>query len=282
MNLSYIFLRVIRHYMTENLARIMLNQNIIIKPGIETSNPASAVKRYSDLLHENGKTIEGKNILVFGYGGSLAIAVELLQAGCSRVTLCDIYPPVDPHINDSLLPEFSQYLENKEGIVVPRSEWIKIYHGDIRKVPDEIRLGPFDLILSSSVYEHLDDVDGITKALSKLLKPSGYVVAFIDLRDHYFKYPFEMLCYSNKTWKRWLNPTSNLNRYRVWDYRNIFERYFGSIKIDILERDIKSFTEVRNRIRQEYKSGNDSQDSVTKIVVFSAEPIQSNAVEFIM
>ena len=46
------------------------------------------------------------------------------------------------------------------------SKWIKAYHGDIRSIPDTERLGPFDLIVSSSVYEHLDDVDGITAALS--------------------------------------------------------------------------------------------------------------------
>jgi SAM-dependent methyltransferase len=220
--------------------------------------------------------VEGKNLLVFGYGGSLAIAGELLRAGCSHVTLCDLFPPVNQHINDALLPEFSQYLEIKQGVVVPRSECISVYHGDIRSVPDSERLGPLDLIVNTSVYEHLDDVDGITKALSRLLKPSGYFVAFIDLRDHYFRYPFEMLCYTNKTWKRWLNPTSNLNRYRVWDYRNILERYFQNVKIDILERDLENFVKAKKYIRPEHKSGNDSQDSITSVSVFCSSPMDKD------
>ena len=244
MNITYFLFRVIRHFLPENLVRSMMRHNIIVKAGLETRDPASAVRRYADLLHENGKTLEGKDILVFGYGGYLAIAVELLRAGCSRVTVCDLFPPADRHLNDPLLPEFSQYLESGTGGVIPRSKWIKAYHGDIRSIPIAERLGPFDLIVSSSVYEHLDDVEGITAALSGLLKPSGQFVAYIDLRDHYFKYPFEMLCYSNRTWKRWLNPTSNLNRYRVWDYRNILERYFKNVKIDILERDLEGFTKV--------------------------------------
>jgi SAM-dependent methyltransferase len=276
MNLTYLIFRVIRHFMPENLVRTMLRHNIIVKPGLETSDPASAVWRYSGLLHENGKTLDGKNLMVFGYGGSLAIAVELLRAGCSHVSLCDLFPPVNEHINDSLLPEFSQYLEIKHGVVAPRSEWINVYHGDIRSIPDSERLGPLDLIVSTSVYEHLDDVDGITKALSRLLKPSGYFVAFIDLRDHYFKYPFEMLCYTSKTWKRWLNPTSNLNRYRVWDYRNILERYFQNVKIDILERDLENFVKAKKYIRPEYKSGNDSQDSITSVSVFCSSPMDKD------
>ncbi len=276
MNLTYIIFRVIRHFMPENLVRTMLRHNFIVKPGLETSDPASAVRRYSDLLHENGMSLEGKNLLVFGYGGSLSIAMELLRAGCSHVTLCDLFPPVNPHINDSLLPEFSQYLEIKHGVVAPRSEWIKIHHGDIRGVPDTERLGPYDLIVSTSVYEHLEDVNGISKALSRLLKPSGHFVAFIDLRDHYFKYPFEMLCYTYRTWKRWLNPTSNLNRYRVWDYRNILERYFQNVKIDILERDLGNFVKTKKRIRSEYKSGNDSQDSVVNISVLCSLPMDKD------
>lgn len=272
MNITYFIFRMIRHFLPENLVRSMLRRNIIVKPGLETRDPESAVRRYADILLENGRTLEGKDILVFGYGGYLAIAVELLRAGCSRVTVCDLFPPADRHLNDSLLPEFSQYLESGPDGVIPRSKWIKAYHGDIRSIPDTERLGPFDLIVSSSVYEHLDDVDGITAALSGLLKPSGQFVAFIDLRDHYFKYPFEMLCYSNRIWKQWLNPTSNLNRYRVWDYRNILERYFKNVKIDILERDLEGFTKVKKRIRREFRSGNDGQDSVMSIVGLCSSP----------
>ena len=120
MNITYFLFRMIRHFLPENLVRSMMRRNIIVKPGLETRDPASAVKRYADILHENGKTLEGKDILVFGYGGYLAIAVELLRAGCSRVTVCDLFPPADPHLNDPLLPEFSQYLESGQDGVIPR------------------------------------------------------------------------------------------------------------------------------------------------------------------
>ena len=272
MNIEYLLLRFIRHNLSEKLVRTFLRNRFIIKPGLETREPVKAVERYRTFLNEYSLSFTGKNVLIFGYGGSLGVAVELLRTGCAHVTVCDLFPPVDGHINDSLLPEYSQYLEINNDLVAPKSEWMTVYHGDIRKIPDSIRLGPFDLVISSSVYEHLDDVDGITASLSRLLKPSGHFVAYIDLRDHYFKYPFEMLCYSTKIWKYWLNPTSNLNRYRIWDYRNIFNRYFKDIQINILERDLEHFNKVRNHIRQEFKSGNDSQDSVVNIVVLASGP----------
>ena len=276
MNVEYLLLRFLRRNLPEKAVKTLLRKRLIIKPGLETREPRKAVERYQALLNEHSMSFTGKNVLIFGYGGSLAVAVELLRSGCAHVTVCDLFPPVDNHIDDSLLPEYSQYLESKANLVVPKPEFITVFHGDIRTVPDSIRLGPFDLVISSSVYEHLDDVDGITAALSRLLKPSGHFVAYIDLRDHFFKYPFEMLCYSTTIWKKWLNPTSNLNRYRIWDYRNIFNRYFKDTQINILERDLEHFNQAKNRIRQEFKSGNESQDAVVNIVVISSQPFRQD------
>jgi SAM-dependent methyltransferase len=276
MNINYLLLRFIRRNLPEKVVKTLLRKRLIIKPGLETREPGKAVERYQALLKEYSLSLTGKNVLIFGYGGSLAVAVEMLLSGCAHVTVCDLFPPVNRHIDDSLLPEYSQYLELDADVVVAKPEWITVFHGDIRTVPDSIRMGPFDLIVSSSVYEHLDDVDGITAALSRLMKPSGHFVAYIDLRDHYFKYPFEMLCYSSTIWKNWLNPTSNLNRYRIWDYRNIFNRYFKDIQINILERDLAHFDQVKNRIRQEFKSGNESQDAVVSTVVIASHTIRKD------
>jgi SAM-dependent methyltransferase len=276
MNFNYLLLRFIRRNLPDKVVKTLLRKRLIIKPGLETREPAKAVERYQALLKEYSLSLIGKNVMIFGYGGSLAVAVEMLRSGCAHVTVCDLFPPVNRHIDDSLLPEYSQYLELDADVVVAKPEWITVFHGDIRKVPDSIRMGPFDLVVSSSVYEHLDDVDGITAALSRLMKPSGHFVAYIDLRDHYFKYPFEMLCYSSSIWKNWLNPTSNLNRYRIWDYRNIFIRYFKDNQINILERDLAHFNQAKNRIRQEFKSGNESQDAVVSIVVISTQTIRKD------
>jgi hypothetical protein len=126
-----------------------------------------------------------------------------------------------------------------------------------------------DLVLSSSVYEHLDDVDGITHALRILTNNQGKHVHFVDLRDHYFRYPFEMLTYSIKTWRNLLNPTSNLNRLRIPQYESIFHKYFSDVRIIIKETNIDSFHKTQPRIRKEYLSGDDRVDAATKIVIES-------------
>lgn len=255
--------------MPESLVRVLLRRRLIITPGYESSIPEETVEKYRAFLQSRGIGLEGKHILDFGYGGSLGVATALLKAGAARVTVCDHLPPVDIHMNDALLSSYPEYLDNKDGVVIPRPEWISTFHGDIRHLPTGLSLGPYDLIISSSVYEHLDDVDGITAALAGVLKTGGYALAYIDLRDHYFKYPFEMLRFSEKAWKTWLNPTSNLNRFRFDQYRAVFNRYFSENEFVVVERDEGSFSTAKSRIRPEFLTGNDEVDAITFITVLS-------------
>ena len=147
-----------------------------------------------------------------------------------------------------------------------------LIQADIRDIHPSAEFQPVDLVVSSSVYEHLDDVDGITRALAALSKPDGLQIHYVDLRDHFFKYPFEMLAYSEKVWRNWLNPTSNHNRFRLWNYRHIFEKYFGKVEIQILQRDEAAFEKARPRLRSEFVSGNLQEDSVTSVLILASEP----------
>jgi hypothetical protein len=146
-----------------------------------------------------------------------------------------------------------------------------LLQADIRDIHLSAEFQPVDLVVSSSVYEHLDDVDGITHSLAALTKPDGLQIHYADLRDHFFKYPFEMLAYSESTWRGWLNPTSNHNRFRLWDYRRAFEKYFGKVEIQILQRDEAAFEKVRRRLRPEFVSGNPLDDSVTLILIVASQ-----------
>ncbi len=106
MNLIYIFARLVRHFLPEGVTRALLRNNVLIKPGLETREPAEAAARYQQVLAQFGRTLQGKHILVFGYGGRYAIGVELLRLGAARVTLTDLFAPPDDRRNDHLLPEF--------------------------------------------------------------------------------------------------------------------------------------------------------------------------------
>ncbi len=267
MNLKYTIPRFVRHFLPEKLVRFLLLNNFIIKPGIETRNPDKAVARYRLDLEKEGIQIKDKNILIFGYGGRFDLATSLLRAGAAHITFVDKFAPPDDARNLDLRPLNERKKKKNRGRVIPRPEWITLIEQDICSEHARSAIPPVDILLSSSVYEHLDDVDGITKSLAKIIKPDGIQLHYIDLRDHFFKYPFEMLCYSEKNWYGWLNPSSNHNRFRIWDYRRVFEKYFEKVDIMVEEHDHKSFEKARLRIRPEFLSGNLDEDSVTKIKV---------------
>ena len=273
LNLPYLIPRLVRHFLPERLVRALLLRNIIIRPGLETSNPFAAVQRYAEVLSERGLSFAGKRVLVFGYGGRFDIGVGLLKEGAVHVILCDKYAPPDEAHNGQMFAAEEKYFVTTGRGLRPRAEWITLLETDIRDIAATRETEPVDMVLSSSVYEHLVDVDGITSALARLTKPDGLQIHFVDLRDHFFKYPFEMLRFSERTWRNWLNPSSNHNRYRLWDYRRVFESCFGQVEIEVLGREDSAFHKLSPYIRPEFVSGDPEQDSVTMIRVIASKPL---------
>jgi len=273
LNLPYLIPRLVRHFLPEKLARALLLRNIIIHPGLETDNPLAAVKRYADVLSRHGLSFQGKRVLVFGYGGRFDIGVGLLKEGAAYVTLCDKYALPDKAHNHRMFVSEEKYFIMEQKELRPRPEWMMLLEADIREVQVPAQLEPVDLVISSSVYEHLDDVEGITRALAGLTNPDGIQVHFVDLRDHFFKYPFEMLRFSEKAWQMWLNPSTNHNRYRLWEYRDAFKACFEQVEIEVLTREEEAFRKVLPRIRREFITGNMDEDTVGVILVIVSKPL---------
>lgn len=271
MNPGYLIPRLARHFMPDAVARALLRRGMIIRPGLETSDPDAAAGRYRQILEQAGTSMDGKRVMVFGYGGSFALGCMLLRQGAGHVVLCDKFAPPDDARNALLLPEYADYLVDQGGGVQPLPEFITLLEADIRQVQQEM----VDIILTSSVYEHLDDVEGITRALARLTRPGGMHLHYVDMRDHFFKYPFEMLRFSEGVWRGWLNPTSHHNRYRLWDYRKAFEESFEKVEIEVLEREQEKFRKLQPHIRPEFVSGKIEDDAVTLIRVISFKPRSS-------
>ncbi len=272
MNLPYLAPRLIRHFLPERLTRFLLLHSLIIRPGLETSEPQAAVGRYINMLSARHASLTGKRVMVLGYGGRFELGAALLQAGAGHVILCEKAAPPDDEYNRGLLTEYPDTLFLEQGRPRPRPERMTLLQADIRTVHVSSDFPPADLVLSSSVYEHLEDVDGVTSALAALTRPDGLHLHYVDLRDHFFKYPFEMLSYPESIWRSWLNPTSNLNRFRLADYRRVFEKYFTQVEIQALERDTAAFEKARPRIRSEFMGGNLQEDAVTLILVVASQP----------
>lgn len=275
MNLPYLIPRLVRHFLPERLVRTLLLRNIIIQSGLETNDPLAAIQRYVEELKKRGTSFQGKRVLIFGYGGRFDIGYGILREGAAHVILCDKYAPPDEQHNQRMYASTEQYFVVESKGVRPRPEWMTLLEADIRDVHVSGGLDPVDIIISSSVYEHVDDVEGITRALAGLTRPDGINIHYVDLRDHFFKYPFEMLRFSERTWRTWLNPSSNHNRYRLWDYRRAFQSCFGQVEIEVLSREEEAFRKVMSHLRPEFVSGDMEEDAVGTIQVMASMPLVS-------
>jgi SAM-dependent methyltransferase len=83
-----------------------------------------------------------------------------------------------------------------------------------------------DLILSASVLEHLRNPEAVMAECARILKPGGFMINVVDMRDHFFKYPLEMLKYPDWGWR--LLTTSEggsgyQNRLRISEWTRLLE-----------------------------------------------------------
>jgi len=270
MNPVYVAARILRRFLPLSVTHFMMRHRILIKPGMESHDPKAAVDRYIKAMEKGGISLAGKRVMDFGYGGYFGTGVELLRKGAAHVVLCDPFATMDEAANAALVEEYGEFLLQENGKTLPNPEFLTVLAKNIF----EISVGdvePMDLILSTSVLEHLDDVEGISRALAKLTASDGVNLHFVDLRDHFFKYPFEMLTFSEKIWSGWLNPPSNLNRYRSWDYERIFSQIFDNVDIEIVNWEKEKFKLVQDRIRPEFLSGELDKDSGIRIKVLAVD-----------
>lgn len=251
--LDYLVLRLIRRHLPDRAIRALLGRGLIIRPGLETRAPQAAARRFLDALKAAGETVTGRRVMIFGYGGRFDVAKELLQAGAGHVVLVDPYAAALP----------GSKLGTESHLTVVNAP-LGGYLSSGGK--------PVDLVFSNSVLEHVGDVAGAAGDLARATTSAGQQFHFIDLRDHFFKHPFEMLCYSAPQWRRFLNPGSNLNRLRAGDYERLFSERFGQVRIEILYSDFPALRAVRQRIRPEFLSGNDDRDAATHILLRASRP----------
>ena len=269
---DYLTLRLIRRFFPSPLVHWAMKLRLGIEPGLETREPEKAGDRYEAAVQVSGSHLQGKRILILGYGGYFGLGVNLLERGAGHVVLLDPYARANHEMNLALAQGESPFLTIQNGQVTPQEEWITIIH-DINQDYQMENNEPIDLVFSSSVLEHVSSPQELIQDLTSITHAEGLHIHFVDLRDHFFKYPFEMLCHSEAVWSRFLNPSSNLNRLRVWDFEEIFKRYFQIVDIEIFEKELASFRKAKSRIRPEFISGNEDANGASRLLIKASLPL---------
>ena len=260
--LEYWTMRSLRRATPQQVVDFLLDKGLFIKPGFGTSAPRMLAEDYAERAGRLGIPVSGSTSLVVGFGGGYGIGVHLLELGAERVVLQDPFAPERIHRDLALPPELrDRYFAPSGAIKDERLVVVREHvHQYAARAPESV-----DLIFSSSVLEHVSDLQSLARGCKTLMRSGGANIHSVDLRDHYFRYPFEMLCYSETTWHRFLNASNNLSRLRIPDYRRIFDACFDRVAIEPFEWLRDEFHSCKHRIRPEFLTGDDEIDAAARV-----------------
>ncbi len=269
--LDYLVLRVVRRHLPWRLFRFALLHEFHLQPGLETREPKAAVDRYARLLAEAGQGFDQREILILGYGGSPGTGLELLARGAKRVVLLDPYVPPDRRSASQLAQAYPQLAMSSGETFSLDPARTQFVHASLQAYLEQGG-AQVDIVLSSSVLEHVRDLGELVPFLAEVTRSDGCQLHVIDLRDHFLKYPFEMYCHTDEVWRRFFDPPSHLNRQRAWEYEALFKTEFSRVRWQAVEQDLLAFRKASARIRPSFLSGDERVDSVTRIALHAAGP----------
>jgi SAM-dependent methyltransferase len=184
-------------------------------------------QRFGGLTAEN---IAGANLLEVGPGDSLGVGLLFLAHGASRYTTIDkFYSQHDPARAGAIYDRLRQNLTpaQQERFVPSRVE--TVYGYGAQQAADVFPAASFDGILSRAVLHEIYEADAALTALDKVLKPGGWMVHKIDLRDDgLFSCrgfpPLEFLTLSETTYWLMAYDSDKTCRRPLQFYRDIMQR----------------------------------------------------------
>ena len=109
---------------------------------------------------------------------------------------------------------------------------------------------------------------GTVPELARATAPGGEQLHFVDMRDHFFKHPFEMLCHSEWVWRAVPQSRQQPQPAPRLGLRAHLPGELSAGHGRAARRlTPPAFRAARPRIRPEFLTGNDERDAVTRIFV---------------
>lgn len=230
---EYVTLRLIRRFLfNESMANRLARWLPYYTSSANESQPKLIVDQYLQALRASGLDLSGMRVLEVGAGRTNVVACALVAAGARMATALEPFVPFDT-VRDAALRAS-----------VP--QWSAVSANSIARATDfaEIPAASIDLLLSNSVLEHVRDLQGFLMECHRVLTPDGVMLHRVDYRDHFFKYPFAFLTFSETTWSRWLDP-GDLPRWRLPDHVAAFTEAGFTTTVSGAESATPEFDRIR-------------------------------------
>lgn len=241
---------------------------------IAESFPDRYAAEWTERLQKLGISFEDRVVMEIGSGRYARGALRMLAAGAKRVTLVDMDGvPLTHPTHRALLEKDCAQLGIRLDDALSRLELVI---GDFTQiVPNPGQ--HVDLAISNAVLEHVQEPEKILRHCRAWLNPGGFTGHLIDLRDHNlaFRYPFEMLTYSDQVWRRYLDlkGSFHLNRWRAPDYLAALEHVgFARIGYETVETDPQALSQCIDRIIPRFKNASEEQLAILQAFFYAYEP----------
>ena len=241
------------------------------------------------------KDIKDKKVLELGPGDNFGVALKFLIAGANKVTCLDkFYSDRDEiqqyqiykAIRDELPPEEKRSFDSIIKLNNHKFEFIgnKFEYLYGKGIEQAIEIFPpvsFDMIISRAVLEHISAIDAAFNSMDKLLRPGGYMIHNIDLRDHGIftsvgLHPLTFLTIPEKTWRFMTCHSGKPNRMRIDYYKHKMEKLnYNCIIKTILFSAFPVIENIKFLLQPEFKKMS-SEDLMTETIFLIAQKSRNN------
>jgi SAM-dependent methyltransferase len=213
-----------------------------------------------------------KKVLEVGPGDSLATGLLCLSRGAASYCAVDRFQVgMDIEFERQVFRKLfesmtSEQQENCRSVVeqlgstgtVSEDRFVYRNNLPVEDAPKETGFGPFDVIFSNAVLEHVADLPGTLRAFSQLLSSSGIMLHEVDLRSHqtYEKHPLQFLEYPQWLWRMMSSHNGEPNRWRLPHYcRLLKENGIDPVEISVTESfDTELIELVRPKLCSMFKA----------------------------
>ena len=208
-------------------------------------------------LHRRGAS--GKPGLEVGSGRTNSVGYALASRGARRVTCFEPHADFDPDRDAPLLAAIARGDAMDAAMLASRTLRVT----SLAQVAD----ASVDLVLSSSVLEHVRDLRRLMDEVRRVLRPTGAMLHLVDYRDHFFKYPFHFLQFSGRVWDRFLDP-GDLPRWRLSGQLRVLGEAGFRVEVLARDRDAEAFAKVAPHLARDFDAA-DPEIAVTHAALFA-------------
>jgi SAM-dependent methyltransferase len=244
-NLEYISLRLLRRFILPDAFLLRFGRFIpYYRTNRNQVDPSSLVDDYALLLSKTGFPTQGQRLLEIGVGRTNSSCYEIVARFLPESVLAlEPFVSLGTEEDSNLLRQIAERHHCEPSSFKGRVRRIQ----SLGSIPDH----SVDLVLSSSVLEHVSDPLSLFSELRRVLSPQGAMLHLVDYRDHFFKYPFHFLQFRKATWNRWLNP-GDLPVWRLYDHLTQLEDSGFEVRVLAETRDPAAFSSIASRVASDY------------------------------